>query len=152
MKENNLWRMGLGLLMAAMLLTPGNCPAQPQSPGSHYRLDWEKLAKELDLTSEKAGQFQAIGAKYSQTRESLVEKLQKNETDLEKAVAGPNIDEVKIRELVPMVIADHNQLFESLKMQRQEEMTLLTPVQQAKYLLALKKWHEENCGPAKTAK
>jgi Spy/CpxP family protein refolding chaperone len=152
MKINGFCRMALGLLMAATLLTPGNCPAQPQSPGSHHKLEWEKLAKELDLTSEKARQFQAIGAKYSQTRESLVEKLQKNETDLEKAVAGPKPDEDKIKELVPAIIADHNQLFESFKMQRQEEMTLLTPVQQAKYLLALKKWYEENCRTSQTAK
>ena len=68
------------------------------------------------------------------------------------AVAGPTPDEVKIRELVPVIIADHNQLFESFKAQRQEEMTLLTPLQQAKYLLALKKWHEEHCEPVKAAK
>jgi len=152
MKSNDFWRMGLGLLMAAMLLTPANCPAQSAPPGSNYKLEWEKLAKELNLTPEKAAQFQEIGAKYSQTRESLVEKLKKNETDLEKAVAAPKPDEVKIKELVPVIIADHNQLFESFKMQRQEEMTLLTPFQQAKYLLALKKWHEENRGTAKLEK
>ena len=152
MKSNDFWRMGLGLLMAAMLLTPANCPAQSAPPGSNYKLEWEKLAKELNLTPEKAAQFQEIGAKYSQTRESLVEKLKKNETDLEKAVAAPKPDEVKIKELVPVIIADHNQLFESFKMQRQEEMTLLTPLQQAEYLLALKKWHEENRGTVKAAK
>jgi Spy/CpxP family protein refolding chaperone len=152
MKRNDFLRMGLGLLIVAMLLTPGNCPAQPAPPGSNYKLEWEKLAKELNLTPEKAAQFQEIGAKYSQTRESLVEKLKKNETDLEKAVAAPKPDEVKIKELVPVIIADHNQLFESFKMQRQEEMTLLTPLQQAKYLLALKKWHEENRGTAKVEK
>jgi hypothetical protein len=35
----------------------------------------------------------------------------------------------------------HDQLFQSLKAQRQEEMALLTPVQQGKFVLALKKWH-----------
>lgn len=152
MKSNDFWRMALVLLMATMLLTPGNGQAQSEPAGSHYKLEWEKLVKELNLTPEKAAELQAIGAKYSQTRESLIEKLKKNETDLEKAVAGPKPDEVKIKELVPVIIADHNQLFESFKAQRQEEMTLLTPLQQAKYLLALKKWHEENRGTAQAAK
>jgi Spy/CpxP family protein refolding chaperone len=152
MKSNDFWLMALGLLMAAMLLTPGNCQAQAEPAGSHYKLEWEKLVKELNLTPERAAEFQALGAKYSQTRKALIEKLKKNESDLEKAVAGPKPDEVKIKELVPVIIADHNQLFESFKAQRQEEMTLLTPLQQAKYLLALKKWHEENRGTAKAAK
>ncbi len=152
MKSSDFWLMALVLMMATMLLTPGNRQAQAEPVGSHYKLEWEKLVKELNLTPEKASEFQAVGAKYSQTRTDLIEKLKKSETDLEKAVAGPKPDEVKIKELVPVIIADHNQLFESFKAQRQEEMTLLTPVQQAKYLLALKKWHEENRGTAKAVK
>ncbi len=152
MKSNHFWLMALVLLMAAMLLAPVNHQAQAEPPDSRYKLEWEKLVKELNLTPEKAAEFQAIGAKYSGTRKELVERLKNNEADLEKAAAGPTPDEVKIRELVPLIIADHNQLFESFKAQRQEEMTLLTPLQQAKYLLTLKKWHEEHCEPVKAAK
>lgn len=152
MKRNDFWLMVLVLLMAAMLLTPGNRQAQAEPPGSRHKLDWEKLVKELNMTPEKAAEFQAVGAKYSQTRKNLIEKLKNNETDLEKAVASPKPDLGKIKELVPVIIADHNQLFESFKAQRQEEMTLLTPLQQAKYLLALKKWHEEHRGTTKAAK
>ena len=151
MQTHDFWRLTLVLLVAAMLLIPGNCQAQSDPAGSRYKLEWEKFLKELNLPPEKAAQFQELGAKYSQTRENLIEKLQKNEADLEKAVAGPKPDEVKIKELVPVIIAGHDQLFESFKMQRQEEMTLLTPLQQAKYLLALKKWHEENCRTAEAA-
>jgi Spy/CpxP family protein refolding chaperone len=152
MKSNGFWLMALVLLMAAMLLTPGNYQAQAQPAGSRHKLEWEKLVKELNLTPDKAAEFQALGAKYSETRKAFIEKMKQDETDLEQAVAGPTPDEVKIKELVPVIISDHNQLFESFKAQRQEEMTLLTPLQQAKYLLALKKWHEEQCEPAKAAK
>ena len=152
MKSNDFWHMAVGLLMAAMLLWPANCPAQTEPPGSNYKLEWEKLTKDLNLTPEKAAQFQAVEAKYSQTREVLIDNLKKNESDLEKAVAAPQPDEAKIKELVPAIISGHNQLFESFKAQRQEEMTLLTPLQQAKYLLILKKWHEETRGIAKATK
>ncbi len=151
MESNDFWRIALVLLMAAMLLTPGNSQAQSEPAGGHYKLEWEKLVKELNLTPEKAAKFQAIGAKYSQTRKDLVETLNQNEADLEKAVAAPQPDEAQIKKLVPMIISGHNQLFESFKAQRQEEMTILTPVQQGKYLLALKKWHDENREPAKAA-
>jgi Spy/CpxP family protein refolding chaperone len=152
MKSNEFWLLALVLLLGAMLLTPGNCQAQAETASSQYKLAWEKLVKDLNLTPEKAAAFQAVGAKYSLTRKDLVEKLNQNETDLEKAVAGPNPDENKIKELVPVIISDHNQLFESFKAQRQEEMSLLTPLQQAKYLLALKRWHEEKHGTAPGAK
>ena len=151
MNSNRFWLMALALLTAVMLLAPGNRPAQAEPAGSHYKLEWQKLEKELNLSSKKAGEFQAVGAKYSQIRKALIEKLKKNETDLEKAVSGPKPDMNRVKELVPVIIADHNQLLESFKLQRQEEMSLLTPLQQAKYLLALKKWHEENRGTAKTA-
>ena len=150
MKSNKFWLMALVLLLAAMFLT--SATRQAWAAGGHYKLEWEKLEKELDLTPAKAREFQAIGAKYSQTRKDLIAKLKQDEADLEKAVAGPKPDEARIEKLVPKIIAEHNQLFESFKAQRQEEMSLLTPLQQAKYLVALKKWHEENRATGKTAK
>jgi Spy/CpxP family protein refolding chaperone len=152
MKSNRFSFILLTLLTAVMVLTSINYPAQAETPENRYELQWEKLVKELNLSPEKATEFQAIGAKYSGTRKQLVEKLKKDEADLEKAAAGPTPDGAKIKELVPVIISGHNQLFESFKAQRQEEMALLTPLQQAKYLLALKKWHEERCEPAKAAK
>jgi Spy/CpxP family protein refolding chaperone len=143
MKSNDFWRMSLGLLMVVMLLAPGHSQAQAGPTKGDYKLEWEKLVKELNLTPQKAAEFQAVGAKYSQIRKGIIESLRKNENDLEKAVAAPQANEAKIEKLVPLIIADHNQLFESFKLQRQEEMALLTPLQQAQYLLALKKWHEK---------
>ena len=74
------------------------------------------------------------------------ERLRQNENDLETALAAPQPDENKISHLVNALIAAHDQLFETFKSQRQEEMALLTPVQRGKFLLALKKWHEERLG------
>ena len=151
MNINRFWLMVSALLMMVMLIA-GNRPALAEPAGNQYKLEWQKLEKELNLSSSQAAKFQAVGAKYSQVRKSLIEKLKKNETALGKAVAAPKPDMAKIKELVPTIIADHNQLFESFKLQREDEMSLLTPLQQAKYLLALKKWHEENRGAVKANK
>ena len=44
-----------------------------------------------------------------------------------------------------VITSDHANLLETFKVQRQAEMALLTPVQQGKFLMTLKKWHEEMC-------
>jgi Spy/CpxP family protein refolding chaperone len=152
MKSKCFWFLALMPLMTVLVLTSSFRPTQAEPAGGRYKLEWQKLEKELNLTSKKAAEFQAVGAKYSQIRKALIEKLKKNETALEKAVAAPKPDMAKIKELVPTIIADHNQLFESFKLQREDEMSLLTPLQRAKYLLALKKWHEENRGTVKATK
>jgi Spy/CpxP family protein refolding chaperone len=144
MKPNHVWRMTLGLMIVFIFLSLMSYQAKAEPTNPRYKPEWGQLVKTLNLTPEKASEFQAIGAKYSQIRQSLIEKLKKNESDLEQAVNSPKPDMAKIDELVPMIIADHNQLFESFKAQRQEEMAILDPLQRAKYLLALKKWHDEN--------
>ena len=86
-----------------------------------------------------------MGEKYDQSREGIIERIRNNESELEKALAVTQTDEAKIKELVAALGVGHDKLVETLKAQRREEMVLLTPVQQGKFLLALKKWHEEMC-------
>jgi Spy/CpxP family protein refolding chaperone len=132
---------GLLAVMALLVLGPGQARGEPGP--SYSSLEREALGKELALTAEQTKAFQAIGDKFDKTREGIVAELRKKESDLEKAMAAPKPDEQKIRELVATITQSHEQLFQSLKTQRAEEMALLTPMQQGKLVLALKKWHEE---------
>jgi Spy/CpxP family protein refolding chaperone len=136
-----LWEAGLLAVMAFLVLGPGQAWGEPGP--SYSSLEREALGKELALTGEQTKAFQAIGDKLDKTREGIVAELRKKETDLEKAMAAPKPNEQKIKELVAAITQSHEQLFQSLKAQRQEEMALLTPMQQGKFVLALKKWHEE---------
>jgi Spy/CpxP family protein refolding chaperone len=136
-----LWEAGLLAVMAFLVLGPGQAWGEPGP--SYSSLGREALGKELALTGEQTKAFQAIGDKFDKTREGIVAELRKKESDLEKAMAAPKPDEQKIKELVAAITQSHEQLFQSLKAQRQEEMSLLTPMQQGKFVLALKKWHEE---------
>ena len=143
-KRTDFWLVCLGLLLAVALLTPGLGQAREErggGPGMHK----EKLAKDLNLTSEKAKEFQAVDEKYDQSRKEIIDRIRNNESELEKVLAGTQPDEGKIKELVAALGAGHDKLVETLKAQRREEMALLTPVQQGKFLMALKKWHEEMC-------
>ncbi len=102
-----------------------------------------ELVKELNLSPDKAKEFLAVGEKYHQVREEVIGKIKKGEDDLKTALAAPQPDEGKINQIVSALIADHDQLFETFKAQRHEEMALLTPLQRGKFLMALKKWHDE---------
>jgi Spy/CpxP family protein refolding chaperone len=136
------WWMGVGLLFAAALLVPGQVQAKEQG-GAYYKMQMEKLFKELNLSPAKAKEFTAVNKKYYQGRKELIDKLRKNETDLEKALAAPQPDEGKVKQLVALVVGGQQKLFQSFQAQRQAEMALLTPLQQGKYLMALRKWHRE---------
>ena len=134
--------LGLVLLLAAGLLAPGAGFAQGDQARA-YAMKKEQLLKNLNLTPEKIKEFQAVEVKFQQSRKEIVDRLGKSEADLEKALTAPQVDEGKVKELVAAITADHNQLMETFKTQRQEEMALLTPAQQGKYLLLLRGWHKQ---------
>ncbi len=143
-KRTDFWQICLGLLLAVALLTPGIGQAREETGGSSG-MQMEKLAKDLNLTPEKAKEFQGVGERYDQSREEIIEPMRNKESELEKALAVTQPDEAKIKELVAAIAAGHDKLVDTFKAQRREEMLLLTPVQQGKFLMALKKWHEEMC-------
>jgi Spy/CpxP family protein refolding chaperone len=143
-KRTDFWLVCLGLLLAVAVLTPGLGQAREErggSPGMHK----EKLTMDLNLTPEKAKAFQVVDEKYDQSRQEIIERIRNTESELGKVLAVNQPDEGKIKELVAALGAGHDRLVETFKAQRREEMALLTPVQQGKFLLALKKWHEEMC-------
>ena len=140
----NFCLVGMGLLLAVALLTPGLGQAAGE-PGSTSGLQKERIAKDLGLTPDKAKSFLAVDEKYDRSRQVIIEEITKDEGELEKAVAAAQPDGGKITGLVTAITNAHSKLWETFKVQRQEEMALLTPVQQGKFLMALKKWHQEMC-------
>jgi Spy/CpxP family protein refolding chaperone len=143
-RKTDLRLVGLGLLLAVALLAPGLVQAK-EEPGRNPGVFREKVARDLNLTPDKAKAFLAVGEKYDRSRQEIIARIKKNESELTKALAAPQPDAAKIKGLVAGIIADHNELLDTFKVQRQEEMAHLTPVQQGKFLLALKRWHEEMC-------
>jgi Spy/CpxP family protein refolding chaperone len=142
-RQTGFWPMCLGLLFVVALLVSGLGQANGEPRGSYSSMDRVKLLLELGLTSEQAKAFQAIDDKFDQSREGIIEEIKNNESNLEQAISSSEPDEVKIKGLVAAVTRGHDQLFQTFKAQRQEEMALLTPIQQGRFLLALKKWHQE---------
>jgi Spy/CpxP family protein refolding chaperone len=158
--KKDFWVIGVVLLVAVAFLMPamaqGKSPvemskigkiaaaakAQPKETMSQFfKKERENLCSELKLSPDKAKEFMAIGDKYDKQRKDLIEQIKKNEADLKKAVAASKPDEGKLKSLVDEAVANQEKLFDTFKDQRKEEMALLDPMQQAKYLLTLMKWH-----------
>jgi len=98
--------------------------------------------KELKLSPEKAKDFNAVEEKYAKERQELIERLKKSQAELQNAMAATP-DEAKIKGLVTAIRADQDTMAKSFKSQLDEELSLMTPLQQGQYLLTLHKWREE---------
>jgi Spy/CpxP family protein refolding chaperone len=143
--KKDFWMICVGLLVAVAFLVPAmaNAKAHPkETMAQYFKKEREKLVAELKLSPDKAKEFMAVGDKYDQQRHGIIEQIKKNEADLKQAMAASKPDESKVKSLVDEAVANQGKLFDTFKEQRKEEMALLTPMQQAKYLLILMKWHK----------
>jgi Spy/CpxP family protein refolding chaperone len=138
---------GMGLVLGLLLALPGPGLGQSKETSETvYALQRERICKDLGLSEAKAKEFKAVEDKFAQARKEIVMGMRKNEDELEKLLIAPQPDEGKIKHLVAVITADHAKVFDSIRTQRQEEMALLTPIQQGKFLICLRIWHEEMRG------
>ena len=76
-------------------------------------------------------------------RKDIVAGVKKANDDLQAALAAATPDEAKLKELVSALTASQDKMFASFKNQRDEELALMTPVEQAKYLIVLGQWRQK---------
>jgi hypothetical protein len=62
---------------------------------------------------------------------------------LQAALAAGTPDEAKLKELVSALTAGQDKMFASFKNQRDEELALMTPAEQANYLIILGQWRQK---------
>ena len=145
MKGKKFWMIGVGLLVAVGLLVPAMAQEKKaqgkETMAEFFKKERENLCGELKLSPDKAKEFLAVGEKYDQKRKEIIEQIKKNEADLKAALAASPPDGAKVKSVVDDAVANQEKLFDTFKDQRREEMGLLTPIQQGKYLLILMKWH-----------
>ena len=129
------------LILTGLLLVPAL--GQADSWSEMHKQHRATLVKELKLSPDKAKDFNAVEDKYAKDRQELVERLKKSHTELLDALAPATPDEAKIKGLVAAIHADHDKMAKSFQSQQDEELALMTPVQQGRYLMLLHKWREE---------
>ena len=143
MKGKFNFKLGaLCAIISAMLVMP----ALGQAKGEEAAVQKDKkdqMIKELKLAPEKEKAVLAVAAKYATERKDIVAGVKKANDDLQAAMAAPTPDEAKLKGLVSALTAGQDKMFASFKNQRDEELALMTPVEQAKYLLVLGQWRQK---------
>jgi hypothetical protein len=129
-------------ILSAMLLMPALGQAKEKEE-AHYKAQNDKMIKELKLAPEKEKAILAVEDKYAAERKGIMAGAQKAHDDLQAALAAANPDEAKLKELVGALIASQDKMFTSFKNQRDEELALMTPAEQAKYLIVQGQWREK---------
>jgi Spy/CpxP family protein refolding chaperone len=133
----------LCIILSAMLIIPTWGQAKEENMGQRIKAFRTQLIKGLKLPPDKEKELLAAEEKYAAERQSLIAGLKKADEDLQKALAAAKPDEAKVKDLVTTITTGQENLFASFRKQQKEEMDLMTPVQQGKYILALSKWRHK---------
>ena len=143
MKGKFNFKLGaLCAIISAMLVMPALGQTK-EKEGAHYKEQKDQIIKELKLAPEKEKAMLAVEDKYAAERKTIIAGVKKANEDLQAAMAAANPDEAKLKELVSALTTGQDKLFASFKNQRDEELALMTPAEQAKYLLILGQWRQK---------
>ena len=138
----NLKLVALCALLTLLLVVPALAQGKDDAR-EKFKERRIQMIKQLKLAPDKEKAVLAVGDKYDAQRQELITTLKKTHADLGAALAAPSPDEAKVKELVTAFTAAQDKLFATLKSQRDEELALMTPVEQAKYLIVLGQWRQK---------
>ena len=129
-------------ILSAMLLMPALVQAKGEEAAVHKEKK-DQMIKELKLAPEKEKAVLAVEDKYAAERKEILAGVKKANDDLQAALAAANPDEAKLKAGVSALTASQDKMFASFKNQRDEELALMTPAEQAKYLIVLGHWRQK---------
>ena len=134
--------VAISLILTGLFLIPALGQAKADEEAG-YKAQNDQMIKELKLAPEKEKAILAVEDKYARERKEIMAGVQKAHDDLQAALAAANPDEAKLKQLVGALIADQDKMFTSFKNQRDEELALMTPAEQGKYLIVQGQWREQ---------
>ena len=97
----------------------------------------------MKLSPEKEAKFVAVADKYANLRQQIYESLKKSQGELATAVAAGKPDEAKVKQLVKSITEAQDQLLTVYRVERDDEMALLSPMEQGHYLSILHRWRQQ---------
>jgi len=143
MQGNLNFKFGaLCAILSAMLLMPALGQAV-EGEGARAKEQKDQIIKELKLAPEKEKAVLAVGDKYAKERTDIIAGIKKANDELQAACAVAKPDDAKLKELVSALTTGQDKMFASFKNQRDEELALMTPAEQARYLLVLGQWRQK---------
>jgi Spy/CpxP family protein refolding chaperone len=149
MKGRLVFKLGaLFTILSVLLVVPalGQTAQTNEELGKQLKDYKSQSLKALKIAPDKEKALLEVEDKYSLMRGEIAETSKKAWDNLQATLAAPTPDEAKIKEAVAAYIDGQAKLFQSFRKQLEEELALMTPIQQGKYLVAMEKWREK-CMP-----
>ena len=149
MKGKLIFKLGiLTIILSFLLVIPalGQTGQTNEALGKQLKDYKATILKELKIAPDKEKALVAVEEKYSLMRGEIVDNSKKAWDALQAALAAPKPDEAKVKGAVAAYIDAQAKLFTSFKQQLDEELALMSPIQQGKYLVAMEKWRQQ-CMP-----
>ena len=135
-------------ILSAALVVPAWAQGK-DNVAEGFKKERIQMIDQLKLAPDKEKALIGVEEKYVAPRKEIIAGLKKTRDDLNAALAVPTPDEAKIKDLVSAITSGQDKLFDSFKSQRNEELGMLTPVEQGKYLAAMEKWRHGMMKPKK---
>jgi Spy/CpxP family protein refolding chaperone len=132
----------ISLILTSLFLIPALGQAKEEDE-ARYKAQNDQMVKELKLAPEKEKAILAVEDKYTKERKEIMAGVRKANDDLQAALSAANPGEAKLKELVGALTSSQDKMFTSFKKQRDEELALMTPAEQAKYLIVQGQWREK---------
>ena len=143
MKGKFNFKLGaLCAILSAMLVMPALGQVKKGEEGARKEQK-DQMVKELNVAPEKEKAMLAVGVKYAAERKDIIAGVKKANDDLQVALKAAKPDEAMLKASVSALTAAQDKMFASFKNQRDEELALMTPAEQGKYLLALGQWRQK---------
>ena len=140
-RKVNFKRVALCAILSAMLVVPAL--GQGKNEGGEFKARKALMIKNLKLSPDKEKAALAMEEKYAKERKEIIASMKKANTDLATAEKATPQDESKIKDLVSTITSGQDKIFATFKNQRDEELALMTPGEQGKYLLEMGNWRQE---------
>lgn len=146
MKGKFIFKLGaLSMILSLLLVVPvlGQTDEQLGKQLKDYK---GQIYEQLKFDPNQGKALLAVEEKYSMQRAQIVDETKKAWDAMQTALAAPQPEEAKVKELVKAYTDSQAKLFTSFRDQLDEELAQMKPVQQGNYLVAMEKWRQQ-CMP-----
>ena len=149
MKGKLICKLGaLSTMLSFLLVVPalGQTGQTNEELGKQLKDYKAKIYEEIKVSPDQQKKLLGVEEKASVARGEIVDGSKKAWDNLQALVAAAKPDEAKVKEAVSAFVAAQGKLFSSFRGELDEELALMNPVQQGKYLVAMEKWRQQ-CMP-----
>jgi hypothetical protein len=149
MKGKLIFKLGvLSTILSVLLVVPalGQTAQTNEELGKQLKDYKAKISEQIKVDPNQQKSLVAVEDKYSLMRGEIVDSSKKAWDNLQATLAAAKPDESKVKAAVSAFIAAQAKLFTSFRSELDEELALMSPVQQGKYLVAMEQWRQQ-CMP-----